>query len=279
MSDQIRPRPALFRALGAAEPPQTIEVRGEICQRVDVFKHDSWAATARYRGPAADIVCKFNRQQSILGLPMAWFGRRLAAREALAMHHLQGIAGLPVDCGPIYANGQLLRNAVGHDFIHGRPLGSSTTPNNEFFPRLILLLAAVHRRDLAYVDLHKRENVLVGDDGRPHLIDFQVCFGLWKPWAAKNWLCRKLLQQLQRADCYHLAKHVRKQRPDQLQELCKVIDGRRPAWIQAHRLVAAPLRTARRWLLSKIKVRDHRGQASSEVFAEDALRLTDSKAA
>ncbi len=279
MSEAVRPRPALFRALGSAEPPQTIVVDGKTCRLIDIFKHDSWAATARYQGAGLDIVCKFNRAQSILGFPMAWLGRRLAAREALAMRHLAGIPGLPIDCGPIFADGKLLKNAVGHDFICGRPLGSADKPNEQFFPRLIQLLSAVHNRDLAYVDLHKRENVLIGDDGRPHLIDFQVCFGLWTPRSAKNAILRIFLAQLQRADCYHLAKHIRKQRPDQLESLASIIDIRRPWWIQAHRTVAAPLRTMRRWLLSKAKIRDQGGQASSEVFAEDALRVLERKAA
>jgi hypothetical protein len=44
-----RPRPAPFRALGAADPPATITLDGETFRRVEILKHDSWAATAVYR--------------------------------------------------------------------------------------------------------------------------------------------------------------------------------------------------------------------------------------
>ena len=58
-----RERPQLLRALGRSEPPLLVTVDGELYSRAEVFKHDSWAATASYR--SADgrmIVCKFNRQ-------------------------------------------------------------------------------------------------------------------------------------------------------------------------------------------------------------------------
>ena len=44
----VRPRPALFRALGRHDPPSEIEVAGDLYRRSSVFKHDSWAATALY---------------------------------------------------------------------------------------------------------------------------------------------------------------------------------------------------------------------------------------
>src|SRR5262249_8610660 len=149
--------------------------------RVDIFKHDSWAATARYRCErpgVPDIVCKFNRIQSILGLPMSWLGRRLAQREGQALRDLAGLDGIPAVCGPIVSDGRILPNAVAHDYVDGHPLGSDERPDDRFFARLLTLLLAVHDRKIAYMDLHKRENVLVGDDGKPWLIDFQVGFRL-----------------------------------------------------------------------------------------------------
>ena len=44
---------------------------------------------------------------------------------------------------------------------------ASLDTHDEFLPTLRGLLNKLHRRGIAYVDLHKRENIIVGDDGRP----------------------------------------------------------------------------------------------------------------
>ena len=84
MPRTVRPRPPLLRALGAGEPPRTVEIDGNTYRWVETFKHDSWAATGLYSGANGAIVCKFNRTQPIFGFPMTWLGRRLARREARA---------------------------------------------------------------------------------------------------------------------------------------------------------------------------------------------------
>lgn len=69
-ADAVRPRPPLFRALGAAEPPAGVRVDGVDYTRVTVFKHDSWAATALYAADEGLITAKFNRIQPIFVVPM-----------------------------------------------------------------------------------------------------------------------------------------------------------------------------------------------------------------
>src|SRR5205085_3317670 len=138
-----------------------------------VFKHDSWAATALYAGPAGRVVCKFNRQQPAVVLPLRWLGRRLARREEAVLRRLGDLPNVPRWAGAVSADGRRLAHAVAHDFIPGHPLGERERVGDGFFGELADLLAAMHRCGVAYVDLHKRENVIVGDDGRPYLIDFQ----------------------------------------------------------------------------------------------------------
>lgn len=268
----VRSRPPFLRALGRDEPALEIEIDGRRYHRVDVFKHDSWAATARYRGPDQDVVCKFNRAQSIFGLPMSWLGCKLARREALALRRLAGVRGIPALCGPVFVQGRKLENAVAHVYIPGHPLGTQEHLSDEFFPELLTLLREVHRHDIAYVDLHKRENIVVGEDGRPYLVDFQVCFGLWFPHLAKSAWLRSVLRSLQQADLYHLGKQITQHRPAQMTLLESAGEGQRPAWIDAHRKIAAPLRQLRRGFLEAIGVRAKGGQASTEAFPEDAVR-------
>lgn len=272
MKRTVRPRPPLLRALGQNEPPPRIEIDGKPYDWVETFKHDSWAATAVYRGDAGLVVCKFNRIQPVLSIPMTWLGRRLARREARALSRLAGVPGIPEACGRITVDGRLLENAVGHEFIPGHPVGSREWMHDDFFPDLANTLRAVHDRGIAYVDLHKRENIIVGDDDQPYLVDFQVCFCLWYPRLQKNFVLRAMLRALQQSDLYHLAKHIKNHRPDQVGQFIDPADALRPAWINIHRKVAVPLRKLRRSILVAIGVRARGGRALTETFAEDAVR-------
>jgi hypothetical protein len=267
----VRNRPALFRALGRLDPPAEVQIDGQTLRRASIFKHDSWAATARYRGAGRDVVCKFNRVQPIPGLPIRHLGQWLARREALALARLAGVEGIPRLCGPVHAAGRRLTNAVAHDFIHGHPMAIGERPDDRFFPRLRELLAEVHARHIAYVDLHKRENVVVGDDGRPYLVDFQVCYGLWHPHMQQSSVMRRALATLQRMDMYSFTKHVGRQRADQFSLIGCEKFASRPWWINAHRGFAVPLRQLRRRLLTVLQIRSN-GKAMTEAFPEDAIR-------
>jgi len=270
-----RPRPPLFRALGAAEPPREVIVEGCRHERLEIFKHDSWAATALYGGAAGRIVCKFNRTQPVAGLPMAWLGRRLAEREHRALSRLADLPQIPAPLGAVYANGVRLSNVVARQFIAGHPLGKDERVQSDFFPSLRRALREMHVRGIAYVDLHKRENIVVGDDGRPYLVDFQICFDVAQP--RLRWLpgVRAVFDQLCVGDIYHLEKHIR--RADALAGA--YAPPKIPAWLQVHRVFAVPFRQLRRRLLVARGIRTGRGAVSSEVFAEDAVRRESSQAA
>jgi hypothetical protein len=236
---------------------------GRTYRRTEVFKHDSWAATALYEGPAGRVVCKFNRTQPVFGLPMRWLGRWLAAREAAMLARCADLPNVPAPAGPVAAGGAVLANAVAHDFIPGHPLAEGERVGDDFFPKLRRLLAELHRRGIAYVDLHKRENVIVGDDGEPYLIDFQISVRLPKSGPAGA-----LLRIMQRGDDYHLAKHVARNRPDQAPAAGVGL----PWFIRLHRSFARPLRALRRRLLVLAGVRRGRGRAETEADPEDAVR-------
>ncbi len=268
----VRPRPAVLRALGHDDPPASVQLHGATFSRIAILKHDSWAATAVYAAAGRRAVCKFNRLQPVLVLPMRWLGRLLAAREHRFMERLAGIEGIPVSLGPVCVAGRPLANAVCHEYITGHPLAEHERVADDFFPRLVALLAEVHRRGVAHVDLHKRENILVGDDGGPHLIDFQISFAL--P-SRPRWLAAAfvgVLRVLQQSDDYHLFKHRARHRPDQLGAAGADIDSARPWWIRAHRAVAVPFRSTRRWLLTRLGIRSGRGHATTEALPEVAFQ-------
>jgi hypothetical protein len=198
---------------------------------------------------------------------MKWLGRRLAAREAAMLDRLADLELVPDPLGPVSCDGRELPNAVAHVFIPGHPLRRGEAVDDHFFPDLEDLLADVHRRGIAYVDLHKRENVLVGDDGQPYLIDFQISMRLPRVWPLSA-----VLRILQRSDDYHLAKHFARHRPDQCDLTPATIALRRPWWIRLHRTFAAPLRQLRRRLLVWLGIRQPGGRSTTEAFPEQAVR-------
>lgn len=273
MPATARPRPPLLRALGASDPPSRVTVDGAEYLRVELLKHDSWAATAIYAGTAGRIICKFNRTQPIYGLDLSWLGRVLAARERHALERLSDVPYVPPSLGDVYAHGEKLPNAVARKYIPGHPLRMYERVRPDFFPTLKRVLAIMHARGMAYVDLHKRENIIVGDDGRPYLIDFQI--GLDASTNRVAWIpgIRYLLTILQHSDMYHLQKHVAHHHP----ELGITIE--RPWWIRMHRGIAVPFRQLRRQLLVKLKVRTGAGYSETEDFAEDAVRNAPRRAA
>jgi len=267
-----KPRPKLFRALGHNDPPKVIVVLGEQYERTTILKHDSWAGTAIYEGIAGKLICKFNRQQSIFGFPMKWLGRRLARRETRVMQLMADCPRIPDDCGIIYADGEPLDYAAGHVFIPGRPMAKDDTLNDTFFPLLQDILKQLHRRDIAYVDLNKAENIIVGDDGNPYLVDFQISFTLPRWWPGNSLPMRVLLHILQRSDEYHLMKHFVRIRPDLLPPEQRDIKQLRPWWIRGWRMLATPFRETRRRLLVLLGIRKGTGKNTTEFDPEDAVR-------
>jgi hypothetical protein len=271
--ERVRRRPAPLRALGNSDPPERVTVKGDSFSRVSILKHDSWAATAIYRSQAGErVISKFSRIQPVFGIPLAWLGRALAARETGFLKRLADVELVPNDLGDVVIEGHRLTNATARSYIDGEPFRVKEQITLRFFDELRILLAAIHARDMAYVDLHKRENIIVGHDGRPYLVDFQVCFGLSLSRPGNGALARFCLARLQEIDIYHFNKHLIRCFPETLAPEQRQRLQEPPRLIRAHRKIAAPLRAMRRKLLVLLRVRDAGGQASSEFEPEDAFR-------
>lgn len=205
-------RPDIFRALGPAEAPPRINVGGADFGLVECLKHDSWAATALYADAAGRrLACKFNRSHALPGgLPARRLGIWLAEREASVLREMSSQTGFPRWAGAVTAEGQSLANAVAHWWIEGRPFRPDLAVNDDFFPQLSRMLSAFHATGRAYVDMSKWGNILVGDDGAPSLLDYQIHFR-----APDSRASRWLLRQLQKGDWFYLRRHWRRCRPDQ----------------------------------------------------------------
>jgi hypothetical protein len=235
-----------LRALGRDDLPPAFELAQTTWRHVRTVKHDFFAATGFYEDDGGRrVVLKVSRIADIAGIPMQWLGRCLCRREMRFYSRLSDLPNVPSLLGSVGRTGFV------HAYVQGRPLSKDRPVPDGFFRQLFDLLRELHRRDIAYVDTNKPENILIGADGRPHLIDFQISWDLhglggW-------WFNRWVLKRLQAEDLYHIRKHHRRLRGDEL----SADDARGAAqvspWIRAHRLVTKPFKQLRRRTLQRLR--------------------------
>lgn len=252
--------PAALKALGHGVLPATIEVNGRRYIHRQVFKHDFFAATALYEADAPfedqvdRVILKVQRQAPFLLFPLGWIGRLLAARERSAFERLAGIPGIPRLLGGWGPTG-LIR-----EYVEGHTLAEVDRVNDDFHPRLRELIGAIHARDMAYVDLEKPGNILVGEDGRPHLFDFQISWYWPRRWGGALWPARAIRRRLQSGDLYHLIKLQRRTRPDQLTPEALAASYRKPWFVRTYNLLTRPFTRFRRRILGRLDPQRGRGE-------------------
>lgn len=241
-------RHAWLYALPCVHMPTWVRCDGALYRHIRTFKHDFFAATGLYEGPAGPCVLKLGRINPLFGLPLAWSGAFLRRQEQRAYQLAGDLPGVPRYIGDVGPTGFL------HTYVPGRPLDKGDAVGDRFFDELQELVAQLHARGMAYVDLNKPQNVLLGEDGRPYLIDFQISLRVGRPsWGRPwRWPLRWALAAFQDADCYHLLKHKRRLRPDLLQPAERARLERLSIWIRLHRLLARPLTQLRRRLLRRL---------------------------
>jgi RIO-like serine/threonine protein kinase len=137
--------------------------------------------------------------------PARWWARPiarvLAGREARALRALHGLNGVP---DLLSWNGKILERG----WIEGQALQNRPMLDPRFYDALRRLLITVHRRRVTHNDLAKQPNVLVRDDGRPALVDFQL--------AAVHARRGRWFRLCAREDLRHLLKHKRRYCPNAL---------------------------------------------------------------
>jgi hypothetical protein len=193
-----RSTPRWLLALGKEPPPEEIELESTRYGLERIFKHDFFAYTALYHGPAGRVVLKIGRMAPFFGLPLGWIGRLHSWHESQVFGAVDDLEIVP------RFTGRWRKHGITHQFIEGHPLERGERVRDDFFPRLAAGLAEIHRRGLAYVDLEKCENVLVGADGRPYLFDFQISWRWPFAFLTGRWPVTWIAQRFQAGDRYHL---------------------------------------------------------------------------
>lgn len=240
-------------ACGKKGMPAQITVGNGQYRLCKVLKHDFFAATGLYKlngqsqsaqsSKAAKVILKINRQQHFLGLPLSWAGKILCGHEIFILNFLGGLRGIPrfISC---YG-----RNGFVYEYIEGNTLAQGSSLPDGFFDELLELLEQIHRRNVAYLDLNKRGNIICGVDKKPYLIDFQISLHISDRTLIWKRPSRGLWEILRRADIYHVFKHKRRLCPESLRPEEQQLSNCPSRLIRLHRLVAGPFQRLRRSLL------------------------------
>jgi hypothetical protein len=263
--DVPRSTPHWLLALGREPPPPTIEVGAEAYRLERIFKHDFFAYTALYANSAGKVVLKVGRKAPFCGLPLGWIGRLHAWHESAVFRAVDDLPIVPK------FTGRWREHGLTHEFIEGHPLEKGERVADDFFPRLAAGLAEIHRRGLAYVDLEKCENVLVGADGRPYLFDFQISWRWPFPFLRSSWFVRWVAGRFQAGDRYHLTKLQLRTRPDLFTPEALAAARRKPLLVRIHGSVTRPLTLLRRFVLKRVDPQRKRGERGRVRSAEVSL--------
>ncbi len=240
--------------------PATIIINGKTYKHIHTFKYDFFAGTGLYElmtktenineeeNKTRKIVIKIYRNRRFFLLPMRWLGRLSAKHEIRLYNMLHDIDGIPEFISAVNDTG------FAHEFIRGQPLKRNSAVDDDFFDNLEYLLKQIHKRNVAYVDMNKSENIILGNDGKPYLIDFQISY------APRNIpilssITTFILRQLQKEDLYHLLKHKRRIRPDLLSQRDIINSYNRSIPIKIHRFISKPYFLIRRFIMKILKLK------------------------
>jgi serine/threonine protein kinase len=124
------------------------------------------ATVHRYDSPVGPVVVKSPHRSALLG----YFGRLAIHREHRLYRQLEGIPGVP------RVHGLLDDRHLVLEAIEGPSLREheSALLGDRFFADLLETIDAMHAAGIAHGDLKRKDNILVGPNGRPYLIDFGI---------------------------------------------------------------------------------------------------------
>ncbi|MFA5553944.1 MAG: hypothetical protein WCZ89_00195 [Phycisphaerae bacterium] len=181
-----------------------------------------------------------------MGLPLQWLGKALCEREVRILKKVRDIENVQNfvcrygDYGFVY------------QYINGKPLSKVKETPEDFFDKLEELLQNLHRRNICYVDMNKRDNIIVGKDGQPNLIDFQISVQIGKYSLGLPAFSKMIQNKLEKADRYHVLKHKRRLKPMSLKPSEWQASYSPSGLIKIHRVIATPIRRLRRKVLKSL---------------------------
>ncbi|MBW1669382.1 MAG: hypothetical protein JRI79_00770 [Deltaproteobacteria bacterium] len=98
-------------------------------------------------------------------------GRLLIWREKKAYRRLRGLEGVPNFFGVADGLALVIEKVPGQSF---EGLEKELKLPKSFFDDLRILVKKIHDRGVAHCDLKRAPNILLGDDGKPYIIDWSA---------------------------------------------------------------------------------------------------------
>jgi predicted Ser/Thr protein kinase len=137
------------------------------------------ARTTLYESPFGRFVVKTAR-----GVwPWRQFGEVAIRREHAIYSRVAGVPGIPRCLGLIDSRRLVIEYLDGDTFRRREP---DIENWNGFFEQLLETIRGIHARGVAHGDLKRKDNLIVGPNEQPYIIDFGVA-GIersgWAPWS------------------------------------------------------------------------------------------------
>ncbi len=166
------------------------------------LKRDLFGEVRRVRVQCDDrLLDCVQRDTTLAAGGCGWLARRLASREARALHSLRDVPGVP---RLVHWDGHRLVRS----WLPGTPMQAAGGVDRGYFRDALRLLRRLHAAGLVHNDLAKEPNWLVTPEGRPALVDFQL--------AMRPRYRGRLFHMLAYDDLRHLLKHKRTYCPQHL---------------------------------------------------------------
>jgi serine/threonine protein kinase len=125
------------------------------------------ASVELYSTPSGAFVVKKPHRAG----PLAPLWRYLLRREHAVYERLAGVPGIPRTYGLIDGEYLALEYVPGPSL---RVQEARLSDRDAFFTRLLDTVNAMHAAGIAHADLKRKDNIIVGPDERPYLIDFGI---------------------------------------------------------------------------------------------------------
>jgi len=126
------------------------------------------AAAYLLETPAGPVVVKKAHRYPLLH----WIGLRGLRREAAVYERLKGVPGVPRSFG--LRHGHLVLEHIDGPSLRGHE--PRLEDRERFFARLLASIDAMHAAGIAHGDLKRKDNILVGPDEQPYVIDFGIAW-------------------------------------------------------------------------------------------------------
>ena len=153
-------------------------IRNSIKHKSNIYSNGYQGQVYLYKGKTQQLILKAPKQGGVFG-PI---GRAMIRREYKVYARLSGVCGVPKCYGILDERYLVL------EFIDGVSIRDATINNHKvFFEMLLDLIKTMHSRDVAHMDLKKKDNLLVVDGIKPYIVDFGAAIIRKHPFLPLNW--------------------------------------------------------------------------------------------